>query len=83
MEFSWSQDVARQGLGSLGITLCSRLLGTAQNFLTNQPAGGDCIQYLVPTAVNPHAAYVGTTLSKLPGHPHFPYGYDVEPNVPL
>ena len=82
MEFSWGRNVTEYGLGSMGVTLASRLPGTFR-VVTNgtHPAfpGFHVEAYL---SLNPDTPILTSLAPNNPGHPHFPYGIPVEPNVP-
>ena len=83
MEHKWGRNVYHYGVSDLGITLCSRLLGFGPTFvLTNKPALGNVCVYIqtVLDTASP-LPYVVGVLPKFA--PHFPYGWPVEPDVPL
>jgi len=77
---NWRQTVVDEGLGQLGVTLASRMLDAPQLILTNG-YGLDSFDH--PTVVQyletEGYALIGV-IEKIPGHPHFPFGYDVEPD---
>jgi hypothetical protein len=83
LEYSWSVDVVRYGLGKLGITRCSRFPGT-NSILTNEPQGPGsnlCSIWILPS--NPSTDNYGHGSAVIPPGSHFPYGFTVEPNVPV
>lgn len=83
MEFSWGLDVFNYGLGSLGATLASRYLVAPFDIIfTNFKF--DATNFLqVKLPPNVDAFYQLSSRVIVAGHPHFPYGYNVDPNVPL
>lgn len=83
MESSWGRNVSDYGLAWTGATVCSRWLADPSVILTNEalPNPNLAREWQILTDVS--FPYVTAALGKVPGHPHFPYGYDVEPNVPL
>lgn len=83
MESNWGRNVSDLGLGDLGATLAARLLDAPQYIFTNVTSLSTiplvAVFQLPDMADDPYATAVA---SRLPGS-HFPYGYDVEPFVPL
>lgn len=91
MESSWRLNMATYGLGPGAIylplsllgffTICSRIRSgphTGQ-ILTNNTAPSGVMTVVLPT--NPLLPY---TAGRIPGGfliPHFPYGYDVDPDT--
>lgn len=79
MASNWSRNVIDEGLGQFGCTLCARMLAAPQLILTNsydwdnfdRPA---VVQFLITEGY----ALIGV-IDKVPGHPNFPFGYDVTP----
>lgn len=93
MEFSWSWNVVDYGVGtwrtgpggSVAVwpTLAARILsGQYTGFwLLNHKAGpGRAVAYANPIL---GTLEVGQVLPPSGGGPNFPYGFDVEPNVPV
>lgn len=83
MDHKWGRNVTKYGLGSAGATLAARLLLTTGVIYTNAPGSlpGQFVVWLIhPDTELPFLAFNGT---KLPGHPHFPYGYLVESDGPV
>lgn len=83
MDHSWGRNVRRYGLGSFNVTLCSRLLPFPPDYVlinvTQEPDA--CVYMRVPSDMNPDAPY---TIGVLPRfEEHFPYGWPVDPDVPL
>lgn len=80
MESSWRQNVFELGLDGIDGHLCSRLHRTQTDtwILTNEVTGNVAIGWLPPSGLSQlyHFGY----FVKGHGHPHFPYGYPVEPD---
>lgn len=83
MESKWGREVFDQGLIDIGASLASRLsLFPPRYFLTNAPANpGFCIVAVLP-AETPIYYQIGQMVKRVQGT-NFPYGWDVDPNVPL
>lgn len=83
MGSSWSANVARYGLGGTGATLAARLLDFAEVLvITNQQIDPTiCVRWDVPQDFEPDRDYFSAGIPRLA--PHFPYGYHVEPDVPV
>lgn len=78
MESEWSSNVWDLGIGSLGATLCARVLTAANWYQTNAPnqfSGPGRIYFeYPPTGDSPYG--FGEYVPPLE-HPNFPYGLDV------
>lgn len=83
MEHEWGRNITTYGVGDCGATMCSRVLsGSFNQILTNSlTSGGLALVWELPSLVNP--SYGLGTFIRLPGHPNFPYGYNVDPDAPL
>ena len=83
MGSSWHENVVTYGLVSTGATVCSPLLAFPDIVLTNElgSEADDCVLWFIPTFVS--FPYVFTRPGKVAGHPNFPYGLPVVPNVPM
>ena len=71
------------GLGNSGATLASRFLGLPNLFITNEDVGdpGQCRAWFdAPDMDTPMAKVL---LGIVGIHPHFPYGFNLIPDVPL
>lgn len=81
MESEWHRNVATYGLGGLGATVCSPTLAIPQAIVTNElgPEVDDYMLWFVPTF--PWEPYFWFRPGKVAGHPHFPYGIEVVPDV--
>lgn len=84
MESSWHCNAQILGLGSLGIGVCSPLLVAPDIVITNGYPGlrvtDPVAAYGLPNSAD--AAYF-TYVAGKPSERYFPYGYDVQPNVPV
>lgn len=83
MGSSWREETWRVGAGSLGATLCTRVLTSpGELYVTNAPAfPNGHLLFLIPADVpneNTPWFWYGTTL---PGP--FPYGFITAPDVPV
>lgn len=83
MGHRWAQNVADYGLGGLGATIASRVLsGTGAGWIMmNDHAVSGNLAALLPAF--PHLPYQIARIPGVVGHPHFPYGREVEPDAPV
>ncbi len=83
MESKWSANVFKEGLGQTGATIASRTLTTTPIFvLTNSHFASAYFRaWEVPSDMT--LPYVEWAFFIPPGHPHFPFGYAVEPDGPV
>lgn len=83
MEHSWGRNISEQGLSGLLATMAARLPPfPSQDWLTNAPLAPSGALY----AHVPLDTAFPITFARIfvfAGHPHFPYGHAVEPDVPL
>jgi hypothetical protein len=80
VESEWRMNVWRIGLQHTGIRLAARLVGASDGaYLTDESdfAGFHNVYQLSP--FSGRYENVGRVFS-FPGHPHFPYGWTVEPD---
>lgn len=83
MESSWGRNVRFYGVGAAGATLAARFLVAPNVILTN---GRDktnpalVLAWQLPDLVTQEMIPGGINVT---GLGNFPYGFDVEPNVPL
>ena len=83
MGFSWQQNITVDGLRSAGVTAAARWLDFPQFTVTNGPHDtglGKALWYVPPDM---DVAYTQFALHPPAEYPHFPYGMEVEPNVPV
>lgn len=84
MGSSWHANVWEAGLGGIGATVCARLLGAGETWLTNALVAPDTNLAVVATAPPTSGSEVYTWSARdITGLGHFPYGFAVEPNVPV
>lgn len=83
MDHKWGRDVLYLGLGSTGATLASRRTLFPELVLTNASAGSLGFYGWNMSFPDAGFGYVSFTYHYLPGHPHFPGGHDVDPDVNL
>lgn len=84
MGSKWRSNLWELGCGNLGATLCARQLGTLFVVLTNAPAvepPGSFVFVELP-AIADFQYLIGSYLPLDPTK-NFPYGYPVEPDVPV
>lgn len=83
MDHSWGRNVSDVGLGGLGATLAARYHEFAFGdwYVTNEPAGAEVRVWRVVLDPASDVFYSWAMRPKLA--PHFPYGLDVDPDVPL
>lgn len=83
MDHSWGRNILKYGLGGYPCTLCARLLApTGTVVITNQPRTDGNVYFIrVPADTLPDAPYTYELVARFA--PHFPYGFAVEPDVPL
>lgn len=83
MDHNWGRWVSEYSVGDTGATLASYYHvsgGTA--VITNEKVGASfaVIWFIPPDTANP---MVRNIVNKYPGFPHFPYGWEVEPDGPV
>lgn len=83
MDHSWGRAVTELGLAHTGATLAARRLGFPQLVLTNASAGPAGYWGWNMSFPDAGFAYVPFTYHYLAGHPHFPGGWEVDPDEPL
>lgn len=82
MDHKWGRNITTYGLGDLGATVCSRFLGSGLVVFTNSWRA-DIGRFLAAVKTPDGEAWVFTYgYEPVPGHPHFPYGWPVEPDAP-
>lgn len=83
MDHKWGRNVLEFGCGDFGATLCSRFPGPPGPIIgiTNVTVGNSAYWFTIP--LNPDLPMTFQLVGKLPGHPHFPYGWAVEPDAPV
>lgn len=83
MDHRWGRNIQIYGLGSFGITLCSRILGAigTKVLINRLTAGGDAIIVHVPADTRPDDPYTYEVVARYTEH--FPYGFNVEPDAPV
>lgn len=82
MGSSWSENCAYYGTYATGATLCSPILPDFLVYLTNSPMGNATHAFALEASLDPsnpvltpiHVLKLATT--------NFPYGIDVDPDVP-
>lgn len=83
MEHSWGRNISLYGLGGMGATLAARILVFPYtSILINNPFwlyGARAV--FIPPDTAPDDPYVVYELPRFGGN--FPYGWNVEPDVPL
>lgn len=81
MASNWGDGPGRYGLGSTGCTLASRVLEPLGRILTNANTGNGSV-FATAYLFLDTGEIVGSGPFPIPAtHPHFPYGYAVEPDV--
>lgn len=83
MEHKWGRWVSELGVSSSGCTLASRLLGFPRFIATNGSFGITTTFRYWLEPLHEDDPYLLGVATKVPGFPHFPYGYLVEPDGPL
>ncbi len=83
MDHSWGRNISEYGLGGTGATICARYHTTPSSLLviTNAYHVGETETWFVPLDLAADVPYVLMMNGKFA--PHFPYGFDVEPDVPM
>jgi hypothetical protein len=83
LESSWRLNVLKEGLGDMGITLCTRFNGffPANYVLTNQHDLPFQYIAVTPPDTDPDVPYGWLPRARPAGN--FPYGYDVPPDMPV
>lgn len=83
MEHDWGRNVTEFGLGDLGATMAAIYPFPPAIYLTNREFGPDAFigTQQVPTDTSPRISFY--PYPKMPGHPHFPYGWAVTPDAPV
>jgi hypothetical protein len=83
LEYEWQKNVWDLGLGDLGATACSRFLFFPQWVFTNADyvwETGIFAAYQLPnTEDDPYLGFTGFGQPRM----SFPYGTQVQPNVPV
>lgn len=83
MDHSWGRNVVDYGLGDAGCTLAARAdVPFAIVVVTNaQPSPGVGLAWIIPPDTAPDDSWFAFGFGM--GGLNFPYGFDVEPDVPL
>lgn len=83
MESSWSRNVTDEGFACLGLSLCSRMLILPDQFLTNLTLFDGTVAVKLRFPLDTDEPLESSGVDVPPTHPHFPYGFAVDPDVPL
>lgn len=80
-ESSWRQNTGDQMGPGVPFQLSSRLIANPLFWVTNEEPDVSLFRTWFLNVASVDAFWSSFTSSKLAGHPHFPYGFEVEPDL--
>lgn len=83
MDHRWGRNITDYGLGDLGATMASPLHDRPQELHLNVLAYGGTKALYAQVPTDTSTPYTIAAVDPRPGHPHFPYGYWVDPDAPV